>query len=466
MHLKSTIKRSLLLLSAIVVVATSCVKDYKRLGGDIIPDDYSLNIGKAIIKLPLQAKVIDSLQALDGTYGYLGAIRTPEFGLAKFSFATGYAPNTTSFNFGKDAVVKDIQLVLLKNSYSVANNNELYIPQNIHVYRMTRVVDSLHKYQNDFKPEDYIDSQLEDGACIYTGGDTLRIFLKKSFGEQLLKASKNALDSTERFLEEFKGLLFTCDEPSDGVEGGRLNSFSTSTGYISLRINFQPTWGNSLPRKDSIFLFNLGREYTQNISTYQSIEKEDEEPSQYVNIEGIAGLKPYVSGVALKDSIDKLINQLGIERERFIIARARYYLPFEVPTIAENINNFYPTYLYPNYKFRVDSKNHYYTPVEDIYSPNNNCGMFNRSLGYYYGDISSWMQNLALKDRSEVASNPSYNMWFASLTPTTSSSYFSSSSTTTTYSINLDRYNVGRINGNLHENYPYLELIYTILPKE
>ena len=79
------------------------------------------------------------------------------------------------------------------------------------------------------------------------------------------------------------------------------------------------------------------------------------------------------------------------------------------------------------------------------------------------GDISSQVQKICNKDRSEIASNwKKYAMWFTSVTETTTSNYYSSS-TTTTFSIDRTSYSVGKLNGPLHADYPKLELVFAIL---
>lgn len=462
MHLKNIIKNSLpIALIAIGLLFTQCVKDERNLGEQTIPDDYKLKIGSTKIYLPLQTKVFQDFQGISSTTGYVGAIRSEQNGLATFSFGVNYCPNSLKFNFGQSPIVKKCFITFVKGNTSVADKSQENILQNFHIYRMKRQIDTFHIYNSGLTDEDYYPTSIEDGGLFYTGGDTLRVFLKDSFAENLLNASQWALDSTNHFLQEFGGLLFTCDPPIGN--GGRLNGFTVSNANIQLQVNFQPTWKSGLERKDTTFLFVLGVNDIQNFSSYESEGQQSEDFTEYVNVEGIAGIKPYVNPLNLKDSIDKFLTANSIDKNKFIVARARYYLPITNPTDPTDINNYYPGYLYPCYKYVRDDLYHKYLPLADVDEEENNHGLLNRSLGYYYGDMSSWLQRFILKDKSEIEPNGEYALWFAPLSAITSSSYYSSSSITT-YSANSDSYVLGKINGPRHANPPYIEIIYTILP--
>lgn len=449
---------------AIGMLFTGCIKDSKDLGGQTIPDDYTLRVGTLRINLPLQSKIVDSIQGISTTTGMLGAIRTPELGLATFYFGVNYCPSTLRFRFGEDQIVKSCYLTFVKAGSSVADKSQERIPQTFHIFRMTRAIDTVNIYNTGLKETDFIPEPIEDGGLIYAGQDTLRAFLKESFAYDLLNASQWALDSTNHFLEEFKGLLFTCDDPIG--YGGRLNQFTVTKAYIQLTINYRPTWKPGLERKDTTFQFLFGADDIQNFSTYESKALETAALTETIPVEGIGGIKPFLNPLRLKDSIERFLSINGIEKERFIIGRARYYLPYTMPTNMNDLNYYYPAYLYPCYKYvrSTDGVHRYYT-LEDVYTEDNNHGLMNRSFGYYYGDISSWVQHIALKERSEIKYNTFDALWFCPLTATQSSTSYYSNSTSTSYSPSVTDYVKGTINGALSTNPPYLEIVYTILPK-
>ncbi len=458
----------LVLLIAITILLSSCVKVNKRVGIDNTPSDYELKLGKARIALPIQTKLLDSVQTLSTSQGYIGAFRTESCGLATFSFATNFCPTRTDWNLGKDAVVKNIYIKLIKSSTSYLDRSQSLIPQTFHLYRMTRIIDTTNKYHNGFDPsKDYIPTPIDSGGTIYTGKDTLTIFLKKSFGREILNASREELDSTYKFIDSYKALLFTCDPPHQGTIGGRLNCFNlrseSMSNFMYLTINFQPTWQSGLPRKDTTLLLMFGIDYAQNFSTYSSKANESEDFKKYIDIEGSAGIKPYLNPILLKESIDKWAANNNYDPAKIIIGKATYYLPFEANNISE-INLSYPQYLYPTYRDNSTIPNYpYFTILKDVYSDNNNAGMINKSLKCYYGDFSTTLQKFFKKDKESVARDPELKMWFTPVQVTQSQqSYYSSS--TIDYSSDLYSYSIGKINGPEHADYPYVEFIYTVLP--
>lgn len=449
--------RYLILPAAASLLTYSCITVDKTLGDSNVSNDYLMQVGTAKFHLPLQTKIADSLQALNASYGYFGAVRTKEFGLANFTCATNFSPVYTGMNLGKDAVVKKIYISMLLSGNSITDKSQEGITQNVHVYRMNKYVDTTDKYNNMVTSSDYIHTQINTGSTIYTGTDSLTIYLDKNFGTEILKATDEQLDSTTKFVKAYKGLYFTCDPPAAGAYGGRVNKFAVSTSYLYIIMNFQPTWKSGLARKDTTLIFALGVDYAQNESTYQSKALESVTPQQYIDIEGMGGLKPYIDPLVLKDTLDNWVAKMGYDKKRILISRATYYLPYELPTDESRITNYYQQYLYPCNKV-ADTTSYYYYPLSDVYSTSNTAGTINRSLYYYSGQMSSTLQKIINADRSTIASDKKYKMWLMPIVSTTSS--YSSS---TTFSLDATTYSIGQINGPANTNYPYIEIVYAVL---
>lgn len=453
---------------AALFLTASCIDVNKSLGSADIPDDYVMRLSTETIPLPLQTKIADSLQSLSQSNGYIGSIRTPEFGLANFSFGTNFCPYLTKADYGKDQIVKKVYIEFSGMSTTVADETQVGIMQKFRVYRMTREIDDKHLYNNELKDEDYIHTAIDSGGIFYTGTDSLTIRLKNSFGKELLKATKLERDSSSRFVERYKGLLFTCDAPASGSFGGRVNEVPAGSAFLYLVMNFQPTWKDGLARKDTTLTYVLSPEYTQSFSTYESKSLESAEEQEYLPVEGIGGLKPYLDPLRLKDRLDAWMAAKGLDPKRIIIGKATFYLPYDNPEPLNKLSSFYPVNLFPtNRVFTAgededDVETRYYYPIKDIYSSNNNTGTLNRSLGCYYGDFSSYVQNLINKDREEIAADQSHKVWFMVSNATTTQSYYGQQ-TSQNYSTNVATYCVGRINGPLHERAPYMTITYTVL---
>ncbi|MGM9775124.1 MAG: DUF4270 family protein [Candidatus Egerieousia sp.] len=451
---------------AILALITSCITVDKTLGSANVSDDYVLQLNSATFKLPLEMKLADSLQALSQSNGYLGSVRTPEFGLANFSFGTNFCPYRVKVNFGKDQIIKNAYITFSSVSGTIADETQVGIMQRMHVYRMNRIIDEEYAYNNQLKDEDYIHTAVDSGGTYYTGTDSLTIRLKHSFAREILQASKLERDSSVKFVERYKGLLFTCDAPAEGTYGGRVNTISTSAASLVIAVNFQPTWKEGLPRKDTAFTFVLSPDYTQNFSTYESAALESTQMQEHILVEGIGGVKPYLDPLALKDAITEWTAREGLDPKRIIVGKATFYLPYENPDPLNKLSNYYPSNLFPTHRvlssLSDDTEIRSYTPLTDIYTSNNNVGTLNRSLGYYYGDFSSYVQKIINNDREKIAASNDYKIWFMTTDAQTNQSYYTGQ-TSTTYSTNLGTYSVGSINGPLHDNAPYMEIVYTVL---
>ncbi len=444
---------------------TSCIEIDKTLGVDNIPDEYALKLSTVELPLPLQTRMMDSVQALSTETALLGAIRTPEFGLTTSSFATNYAYfSLQKANLGRDRKIKNIYLTIRKSGSNVMDESQQGLPQTIHVYRTTKVIDSTFRYNVELKDTDYIHTPIDSGGVIYTGGDTLRIWLKKSFGQLLLSATDLELDSASHFMNRFKGLLFTCEPPAEGTYGGRLNAFSNAESFIYLNFSFQPTWQAGLARKDTTILIPFASNTSiLNISTYESKSHESSADKEYINVEGLGGLKAYTDPIKLKNIINNWLASEGLDPKKVLICKATYTLPFVTDnSTVDFINKYFPASLYPHSRNK-DAVGFSYNPLNDIYSDNNYAGNINRSLSCFTGDISSTIQSLVNNSTEDIQANwKKYAMWFSAVSSQTNNSYYSSN-TFTTFSLQRDSYSIAKLNGPLHSNYPKLSIVYTVM---
>jgi hypothetical protein len=427
----------------------------------MIPKNDDLSIYSAEINMPLELKQADSIQGLSTEYAITGAFRYPETGTTLFGFAGNIAPTSTSLDTGKDSYVKSIYISIPLSHSVILNDNQEGITQDFNVYRLKKEIDSSTLYNNSIKEDMYEHTPVNTSVGTYAGEDSIKIFLDKSLGEELLTATQNELDTTSLFMARFRGLYVKCNPPAEGVYGGRMNQFDLSSSYIYLKYNFQPVWAENLARKDTTVLFYLGYSYCLNTSSFGSadLEKTVEETKNLseLPIEGMAGIKPFIDGHIMRDTLLAWAERNNIDPRRIAIIRARYTFNFPMPPDFDM--DAYPSYIYPNYR-NTDTTNIYYYPLTDVNSDGNNHGGLNRSLNTYSGDISSYIQNLLIKDNSEIDGED--NIWFSSLSASTSSYYG-----TTSYTFDQNGYYVGKLYGPADErNKPKLSIIYSIIPEE
>lgn len=452
MQFKDTLRFSALFMCASALLV-SCITVDKSLADDFIPNDQKVFLKTVELPLPLTVMPADSIQGTSGGDIVIGSLRTKEFGNAEFDCAANISLNN-KLNFGENAVVKSIYISMPKSSTQYLNESQEGIAQNITVYRTSRELDSTTLYNNSIKESDYDHSPISINQGIYLGGDSLRIYLQNSLGEEIVKLSKSELDSNSLFIKKMKGLYLKCSPAQQSVNGGRLNIFSLSSAYIVMKINFKPTWESNLAKKDTTIYLKFGNSFCLNTSNYQSHNSHliNNKDLSELPVEGIAGLKPYISASALKDLIDKWIKSENLNPSKIIVSNAKVELPFEAP-LNYNFDN-YPSYLYPTIKTTDSSK--FFYPLNDINSTNNNMGAMNRSLNTYYGDMSATMQ--AFINGSQTGKRSESNIWFC---PVVSS--YNQYTSITSYYTSTSTYNVGKVNGPAAKRYPKITLVYTVV---
>lgn len=450
------LKNTIVLAVAAFFMAVSCISSDKSVGDNLIPDNQGLLVKAAEFPLPVQLKSSQPLQSLSTTEFAFGAIRTREHGLVEFSTAANICPNMSGWNLGKDIQVKEVYFLSNVSQVFVPDNQQKGIPQSITLHRTHKVIDTTTVYNNTFTEADYDSEPLNLGEAIYLGGDSLKVYLKKSFAEELFTATQQERDTLPLFIKRFKGILIKSSVPEEGVYGGRQNFMEYGTGTIYISVNFQPTWAEGLVRKDTIFAVNFGSEMCLNISTYESKSNQTDAPGELMNIEGAAGIKPYISKEDLKHAIDTWKSKEGLEGKNIIIAKGSLIFPFEIPDNMDMTK--YPATMYPcNREFDSTYNGNIFYPVADVNMPGFNVGTINRSLKEYRMDIPSIIQDFVSKDASEL-DDLTHNLWIMP-TKSETNSYYGN----ITYNIDMNTYFLGAINGPAAERHPTLQIVYSVM---
>ena len=410
----------------------------------------------AELPLPVQLKSAQPLQGLSTSESSFGAIRTKEHGLVQFATAANISPNFAGWDTGKDLVIKEVYFLANVSQIFVPADDQKGIPQTVTLHRTNRVIDSTTVYNNAFTEADYDPEPINASEATYFGGDSLKVYLKNSFAEEIFTATREEMDTLELFVKRFKGLLIKSSVPEDGVYGGRENFINYGSGSIYISVNFQPTWDEGLARKDTLFILNFGAEACLNISSYESKSNQTDAPGKVMNIEGAAGIKPYIRKDDLKHIIDTWKSNEGLDGKNIVIARGSLIFPFEIPEDLDMTK--YPGTLYPcNRLYDTTYKSNIFYPVTDINIQGHYVGAMNRSLKEYRMDIPSIIQDFVSKDASQL-DDLTHNLWIMPIKSQTDSYYGN-----LTYSIDLSTYFLGSINGPAAERYPTLEIIYSIV---
>ena len=251
---------ALLTLSCLV----SCITKDNTLGSALVPANQDISIRTASFDLPVGLKMADSLQTSVGQSATVGAIRTERYGLFHSDAAMAVTASYDSIVWGKNPTVNSIKLTLACDSAMVVKAGERYIPQNLYVHRLKVLLDSTMIYHNCITEDDYDHEVLSLGGVVFNGGETYTVELDPKLGEELLKIPMETLDNDTAFMKVFKGLYIRCDDPVEGLEGGRLNNFNLTSSYISINYSYDDDKGVRRIKSDN---FTLGEYYSVNISS-------------------------------------------------------------------------------------------------------------------------------------------------------------------------------------------------------
>ena len=438
-------------------MAVSCITVDKTLGEGFISSNQNLPVQTAEIDLPVQVKASSPLQGLSTGECLFGSIRTEDFGLVQFSTAADICPNMTGWDFGKDPVIKEVYFLAPVGSTFCIDDKQAGVPQQITMHRTYKRVDTTTLYNNSFTAADYNPEPMNATECLYFGGDSIKVVLKNSFAEEILSSTTAERDSLDLFAEKFKGILLKTSSPEEGVYGGRENTMSFGAGAIYIRVDYQPTWEEGLSRKDTIFTLSWGYNYCLNLSEYQSGNYETENAGSKLQIEGCAGVKPFISRFEMKDAIENWKQEMGYTGGQILVAKGELIFPFEIPEDLDMTK--YPTNLYPcNAVLDTTYNSRFFNTLGDVNVSGYNVGTINRSLCQYAMDIPSYIQDFVSKDKSEL--DETYDLWLMPLF-ISSDSYSGEAS----YSIDCTTYYNGMINGPEAERRPKLRLVYSVMPQ-
>ncbi len=492
-------------LSALALLAASCVMIDPTLGASYIPANQDISIHTVDIDLPVGQKYADSLQTTVSSRVAVGSLTTATYGTVNVGTALTITPATDSIVWGTDPIFKDMYISLTASSNQILNKDQAAIPQNIYVHQLKVGLDSTYVYSNSVSLADCKPELAVQGSMIYTGGDTLVLHFTKEFALPLFDMDRETLDSTELFASKFYGIYLHTDPVEPGTEGGRLNIFDAGSSQVTFTFSSINDAGR---RRDTTVYFNLGT-----YNAVMSIEKErmfaeSDDASGMIRYEGLTGLKPHIDAKVLRQRLDDWMAANDIDPDALMVCRATLEFPFEY-TGSSNQFDTWPANLYPCRRLRGSTYT-VYNPISERYTTAYDHGEINRSLFYFRSDAAIYLQSLIREKKEEVDEN--YDIWmiptieYTTSSSTSTSDYYdyynyyasmygygyggygygyggynpygygygygygypygygsSSSSGTTYYYVDSQNYWMCEINGTSAARHPVLRLTYTVL---
>lgn len=428
----------------------SCITTDPTLGTGIVPSNQDISLHTVTLDLPVGMKMADSLQSSISKSATVGAIRSATFGLLHSDAAMSITAGTDSIVWGLNPSVRSISLSFSLDSALVLNASQRHIPQNFYIHQLKVPLDSTTIYNNSLSTDDYDPFLLTEGGLVYSGSESYTVSLKKEFGERFFSYPMATLDSAELFMKEFYGLYVRCDDPEEGMNGGRLNIFDLSSSRITLEFEYDDEEGN---RKSSSAYFNLGDHYTVNVYTAGSRELEKADPADGLYMEGLCGIKPHIDARQLRKTVADWVASEGFPLEDLLIAKATFVFPFEYHGDRTEFDNFSSS-LFPCRRKEANNQL-IYSPIEEIQDGDLEVGKIDRSHLWYRSNLSFYLQDLIKEDPASItAKDDLWMMPIVSYTDSYGSTY---------YYADQYYYTQNILNGTAAERHPVIQLTYAVL---
>jgi hypothetical protein len=327
----------LLLFAVLTFFNTACSKHPSIVGADLMPDNaLSMHLKQDTFRV--YSVLNGSVRADKLSINFLGSMEDSVFGLTNASFYTKIVPISLGRRFG-DHPKTDSLILQLKYDHVYGDTNARL---RVHVYEMKDNIYFDSVYFSDKKvavyPTDYADETFrpdKDNYYLFPSGinDTLmdtvkgvlRInlsHLSTAMGDKLLQADTTIQDSSELFLEYFKGLYVTVDDVVNGK--GALASFLSNTPNTRLILYYHNDAHDSLEfhyiMASTVPKIN---QYEHNYSTAdpdfirQVINGDTALGQQKFYLQGLAGVKTIIKFPHIRD-LNKL-GTIGINEARLIL---------------------------------------------------------------------------------------------------------------------------------------------------
>ena len=434
----------------------ACVNVDRTLGIDFVPNDERLTLKYFdTTGIPIHTSLQDSIITSGNTFALFGSRRDAPFGTTTVGAVFRMYPSVLEVDFGDNPQLVSARLHLTMSGNQV-HSSQASIMQNIRVYQVTKVMsDSLPYYNNSLKSSEYNHTPISQSGVLYDGSDTLSIPLSSAFGDFLLGARAEDMETYENYFNYFRGLYLMTDSLPAGVEGGRINGADLGSTYLELKYKHNGA--------DSTYYFFVeSSDVHFNTFAHESWNTlvDTTNLNSTIYVEGMAGVKPVLDMTYLKTLLENWIEAGGRPKsdiQKLVILNAQIILGADTQQVPDLSG--YPGNTSSSskvsfcYKYVSDDNYITYTPLDDTRLGSSN-GVLNRSLLNYSLDISHYLNNY-LRGKNDDKSK-----LFLSPLATVTDSYYGTSS----YILDAQTYYHGAICGATHATDPVkFKMTYTFL---
>jgi hypothetical protein len=330
----------------IIVFATfACKKKQDGIGTEVLPADYLFQ-GQRIDTLSLFSNAIqdDSVRSDRMDVVMLGEYNDPIFGVAKTGFSTQFrlsTNNPTLIPDNTDGFAVDS--IVLALEYQPISHYGFRQPQNYAVYEIAEELSGDSVYFNNrvfplVSPQNLVIEnrrlQRPDPTTVVMVGQEelnaqLRLPLSTELGDRMLAASGTTDLSTEQFVQFFKGLYVTVENPGFSAGSGGIHYFNLLAANSKLTLYYHTILDSDTTFRTYDFVINNNSIYTTH-TTHDFSNAIPDLTNQFLSNPELGQQTIYVQSGGGVKSLIKIphINRLG--SDSLAINRAILVVPYKV----------------------------------------------------------------------------------------------------------------------------------------
>ena len=442
-----------LLLAAIAVSFSACIQVNDSFGDGFVPgdQDISTNIYSAT-NIPLYTAVLDSISTRSNyaQKNVFGNINISPFGKVNANAIMRFYPHVSDHRFGERPEFISAEFTFVITGTKAADENQKNVVQNIRMYELNKTLyyDSTY-YNTSITQSDYNPTPISLSGVTYNGDDTLVVPITKEYGDFLMAATNSEMDSLTPFYSKYKGFVLGVDTLSE--QAGRLNILDAARAYLT--IYYKDDNG-----KDTSFFYVS--DYAMIFSAIQhssaSLANYTEPPitqNQTVYFEGIAGVKPVIDLLSIKDSVKTMLLERSLRLDQLLINKLDVIV--SIPPTA-NMDEYPSRLTLCSQKIDDDSGELTYPMIADTYSTTFD-GKINRSLKNYSFNIAYYIQRILQQEQAGEITDPTTLYVFP---VTTEQDMYGQSGDV----LDIINYTHGELMGTGSISPVQMKLTYTILP--
>ena len=422
----------------------SCITNSSEVGADLLALDQQYDTYYASFPIEnIEMRMTDSLSGYSQKRITIGSIRDSEFGLTRRGAAFSLVPCYDSLDFGTNPEFKSFRIVLLRDTVSLASENDRYILQNIYAYELEEKLAGLYDINAlERGTLKHGSTRITKDTPVYDGqSDTLGIEFSREFGQsymdRLISVKLDGTKTLDDILNVLPGIYLETSDPVG--EGGRIDMFDLQLEFNSStyqlggnygELKFSSTYDGE--EKDTSFLFWFSPDSLYDFDSLMYYGTSHSLPQYCLNVssqqtrglcgpagdemyvEGAGGIKPVISAEEIRDLILREIAKNGGDGATTVLNKATLILPFRFPDNWEDMDK-YPQRLSPtsriSYNSEENEEGHYaFANLTDASATDEDQGDVDRSNLVYSPDITYHAQSIIrLPDDANISN---YDIWF------------------------------------------------------